>query len=431
MARRVKDTVLETRNARRELKTRSEPYWRSLDSGFHLGYRKRAKGGSWIVRRFTEARSYVKHKLGVADDFQDSDGAKTFSYSEALKEARKWFEGETRQERGLEAKSTTAYKVMNVMQDYRKHYAVEGKGLVTVDSAMNAHILPALGNIEVGRLTTKKITDWHRELAAKPAQLRTSKMAKKRQFREADKSQDGQRPRKATANRVLIVLKAALNYAWKEGKVESDTAWRKVKPFKNVCAPVERYLSEAECVRLSNVCASDFRRLLNGALFTGCRYGELISLKVSDFNPDAGTIQVRVSKGGKMRHVVLTDEAKAFFETVAAGRGGDQLMFTHEDGSAWKKSHQFRLMKEASNKAKITPAIGFHILRHTHGSILAMKGVPMPVIAKQLGHADTRMTERHYAHLSPSYVSDTIRQNFPTLGIQAASNVTALKKVPR
>ena len=38
-----------------------------------------------------------------------------------------------------------------------------------------------------------------------------------------------------------------------------------------------------------------------------------------------------------------------------------------------------------------------------------MSGVPMGVIAAQLGHADTRMTERHYAHLSPSYVADTIR----------------------
>ena len=41
----------------------------------------------------------------------------------------------------------------------------------------------------------------------------------------------------------------------------------------------------------------------------------------------------------------------------------------------------------------------------------------MPVIAEQLGHADTRMTEKHYAHISPNYVADTIRQNFPTLGI--------------
>ena len=47
----------------------------------------------------------------------------------------------------------------------------------------------------------------------------------------------------------------------------------------------------------------------------------------------------------------------------------------------------------------------------------------MPVIAKQLGHADTRMTERHYAHLSPSYIAETIRAKFPTLGIVEPSNV--------
>jgi integrase len=45
-----------------------------------------------------------------------------------------------------------------------------------------------------------------------------------------------------------------------------------------------------------------------------------------------------------------------------------------------------------------------------------MRGVPMGVIAAQLGHADTRMTEKHYAHLAPSYVADTIRAHFPWTG---------------
>jgi integrase len=40
----------------------------------------------------------------------------------------------------------------------------------------------------------------------------------------------------------------------------------------------------------------------------------------------------------------------------------------------------------------------------------------MAGIAAQLGHADTRMTERHYAHLTPDYVAQTIRANFPELG---------------
>jgi integrase len=57
-----------------------------------------------------------------------------------------------------------------------------------------------------------------------------------------------------------------------------------------------------------------------------------------------------------------------------------------------------------------------------------MRGVPMGVIAAQLGHRDTRMTEKHYAHLAPSYIADTIRAHFPTLGITGDSNVTPIRK---
>jgi len=81
-----------------------------------------------------------------------------------------------------------------------------------------------------------------------------------------------------------------------------------------------------------------------------------------------------------------------------------------------------------SERAKIKPAVSFHVLRHTYGSTLAMKGVPMGVIAEQLGHADTRMTEKHYAHLAPSYVADTIRAHFPTLGITGESNVAPIRR---
>ena len=54
-------------------------------------------------------------------------------------------------------------------------------------------------------------------------------------------------------------------------------------------------------------------------------------------------------------------------------------------------------MRHACERAEIEPAITFHILRHTYASRLAMRGVPLNVIAKQLGHSDTRMTEKHYA----------------------------------
>jgi hypothetical protein len=57
-----------------------------------------------------------------------------------------------------------------------------------------------------------------------------------------------------------------------------------------------------------------------------------------------------------------------------------------------------------------------------------MRGVPMGVIAAQLGHSDTRMTERHYAHLSPSYVAETVRQSFGRLGIVPETAVAPIRQ---
>ena len=69
------------------------------------------------------------------------------------------------------------------------------------------------------------------------------------------------------------------------------------------------------------------------------------------------------------------------------------------------------------------------LLRHRHGSILAMKGV-IELIEK-FGRVDTRMTEKNYAHLSPSYFANTIRAHFPTLGITGDTNAIKSTQVPQ
>jgi integrase len=427
MARTVRDANLETRTARLRLRIRSEPYWRGLEKGFALGYRRRGKGGTWLARRRPADGGYAEHKIGTSDDLQDADGVAILGYGQAQKAARAWWSSELRREEGHDTRSGP-YTVADAIADYLKELEERGgKSVYQTRRAAETHVLPALDTALIGKLTAKRIEDWHRSLAAKPA-LARSKRGRKRNHRKADRSADGVRKRRATANRILTVLKAALNHAWKSGHVASDDAWRRVKPFRGVETARVRYLSEAECVRLVNACERAFRDLVRGALLTGCRYSELTAMHVADFNADAGVVTVRQSKAGKPRHVVLTDEGQRLFATLTAGKLGTDPMFTRANGGAWGKSHQLRRMLETCARAKIEPAISFHVLRHTHGSTLAMRGVPMGVIAEQLGHADTRMTEKHYAHLAPSYVADTIRAHFPTLGIAGETSVTALKR---
>ena len=49
-----------------------------------------------------------------------------------------------------------------------------------------------------------------------------------------------------------------------------------------------------------------------------------------------------------------------------------------------------------------------HILRHTAAIWMAMKGVPIAEIARLLGHADSRVTERVHARLKPEYLRRAI-----------------------
>ena len=80
-------------------------------------------------------------------------------------------------------------------------------------------------------------------------------------------------------------------------------------------------------------------------------------------------------------------------------------------------------MKDACAVARIDPPVSFHILRHTYGAALAAKGVPLQVIAIALGHSDTRLTEKFYAHIAPSHVRDQIQKHLPKIGIKRDDKV--------
>jgi hypothetical protein len=57
-----------------------------------------------------------------------------------------------------------------------------------------------------------------------------------------------------------------------------------------------------------------------------------------------------------------------------------------------------------------------------------MAGAPLLVVAKNLGHSDTRMVEKHYGHLSSDYVTSEIRRAAPRFGLEP-SNVAGIGRM--
>jgi integrase len=410
MPRTVREKRLDSPAARAKLKASGKPYWRAIDVGLHLGYRKGLNGGRWVLRRYLGNEKYAVETIAIADDHSAADGAGILDFFQAQHRAR---------ELASKSKESARYSgfagpftVSVAMAAYFARRENEGaKSLAGDRGRASRHILPALGDVPVADLTRDMLSQWLAGLAGK---------AQDRQDAETV------RQRRASANRVLAILKASLNQAFRGGNADSDIPWRTVQPFRGVNAPRLRYFTKDEVTRLINSAQGNFRDLVLAALHTGCRYGELCRMRAGDFSPDSGTVFVGQSKSGKARHVVLTDEGQHFFETLTAGRTGGTLMLNHADGSGWGPSHQIRPMAEACLAARIEPAAGFHILRHTAASHLVMSGVPLTVVAHNLGHADTHMTEKHYAHLAPSYVAETIRKFAPTFGAPDDSNIVSI-----
>jgi integrase len=422
MGRTVREAKIESRSSRLRLPPRSEPYWRVIHEGAHLGYYRGTRSGKWVARfrnAGADTKGYSKVTLGEADDVADADGDRFLNFRQAQDRARDWFEQAAS---GVHKRSQ--FTVADALDEYMETF--RGKSIVATRSRIEAILKPELGHLRVAELTSKIIADWHHSRASSPARLRTSKRAGKPNIRPIAGPEDV-RHRRSTANRDLTVLKAALNRAALHRNGLPVDAWRNVKPYPKVDGAKLRYLSDDEARRLVNATNGKFRPLVQAALLTGARYGELRAVRVSDFDGPAGVLRLSETKSGTPRVVYLEQEGVRLFERACAGKRGGELAFQRPAGGKWGASQQARPLEEASSRAQIERAT-FHDLRRTYGARLALKGVPMAVIADALGHADERITRRHYAHLSPSYVANTVRATVAGLGIVDCDNVVPLAR---
>ena len=173
------------------------------------------------------------------------------------------------------------YTLKKAITDYVASLAGRGRGQKEAHLKLAANIPPELADKELSKITAEDLSAWQRGMITRPQRDRTGAL------RDVDMDDpEIVRKRKSTANRVFNTLRAALNLAYKHGKVSSDHAWRRVKAYRDANSARVQYLTVAQAQRLINACDGNFRDLVHAALLTGCRYEELTRLKVEDFNPD-------------------------------------------------------------------------------------------------------------------------------------------------
>src|SRR5262245_47383829 len=203
MARRVRESTLDSRDARVKLKIRGKPYWRSIGSGLHVGYRKGKDARRWVARLYVGDANYVVETLADADDFADADGVKVLTFWQAQERARQFAAGRM----ASSGKHMGPYTVADAIRDYLDHIAMKPSHY-DVTKRLPAYVTPKLASTVVAKLTKAEVVAWHRGVAKEPPRVRT-KDGQKQRHRAVDMhDSETIRRRQDSANRILGMLMA-------------------------------------------------------------------------------------------------------------------------------------------------------------------------------------------------------------------------------
>jgi integrase len=424
---------------RATLQQRNTPYYQLIGYSRHIGYLKHASGDAWYARIRTRAESYYRRRLGLAEGPSTPDG---LTFEGAMVEARKWFASSGISPWAADTKPVGVreqlivcpipgeFSIAHAMHDYVewKRIAAAKSHFQTNLSLINYHIIPRIAHMPLAQFNGEHLRRFVKEVLETPPKRGNQPVGKKRSIDSLDA--DHLRKRKKTVNTLIGILRVAFQMAWENGKTDSDRAWRCLRRLPAVDRPRILHLSRAECRDLIRCCRRDVARLVLGALYTGCRATELMTMQCGDIGRDGYGIYISPSKKYRPRFVFLPDEGMAWFLDLVKGRKRHELVFVRDSGKPWY-GNQKHLFKAAVREAGIPDEFTFHGLRHTYASQLIQAGATVYAVAEQLGHANPTTVLRTYGHLSPQIRESEVRQRFTMVSEENALIAKARREALR
>ena len=187
MARTLRDSKLDSREARAKLKVRGKPYWRLLEGGLHLGYRRLSKRpGTWCVRRYVGEQRYAVEALeGVADDYSEADGVTVLSFAMAQRKAL-----------DHKPKPDGPLTVGRAVESYLEFLTTTARAAETHATATRRSYARRWATCSCRTSPSSSWSKWRDGLAAMPRRLRTPKGEQPR-YAPPDDSDEGKRKRQS------------------------------------------------------------------------------------------------------------------------------------------------------------------------------------------------------------------------------------------
>lgn len=368
---------------RNTLKPRKEPYWGApVERGLYVGYRSLEQGGNWIARYRNDEGRQVYKSLGPVTTAYD--------YESAKRDARRW-------SRAVDAgvQTDTTLTVADICRDYTKAMKAEGRERSSIDATKT--FTRIVYNDPVGKVRADKLTQRH--LEAWRERLEAGEMSGRKRGP----------PSRATINRNLTALKAALNRAVARREIPHERAveWDSIKPYRDADGKRDIYLDREQRRAFLEAAKGDLRDLLTCVALTGCRPGDPAAMLRKDWDGRTASVTFRTKTGE--RTIPVSPTAKALFDRLAKSKLPTARMFTNGGGD-WTPQAWAPMVKAAAAKAKLPAAVVAYTLRHCWITDAIVGGMD-PVTVARLTGTSLEMISKTYGHL----VHDVAREKLATL----------------
>lgn len=365
---------LDTKTGREALRPRREPYWSKVAAGRFLGFRRLEIGGTWVARYRSDDGSQHYRALGELTP--------CFGYDEARAAADAWFRDLDRGVTGFlddGTPATVATACSRYLDDRRRTRGpanardAERRFARTIDGT-------ALAALPLARVRARHIKEWRDALV------------------EGGLS-------RASANRTLVPLKAALHLAVRDGLASADLTGEcaKVPPFEGASRRRDLYLDRQQRRALLAACTGPLRDLVEAATLTGSRAGELTGATRGDYDRRTRTLHVNGKTGP--RSVPLNPRAVTLFDRLAKGKLPGAPLLTKDGVNRWQHSDWDKLIRAAAAEAGLPAGVCLYTLRHSWITSALLGGMSTLEVAKIAG-TGLPMIQRFYGHL----VDDVARE---------------------